>query len=232
MVVRRILLGSLTVLAFAAPACSSSNDKPAANGSLPDAAGLLRDSAAATRDIKSAHFALKANGDIPGIPVHSADGDLTKEGAAKGKINMDLLGQLFEGEFVLVNGTIYIKGATGAYQQLPASLISNLYDPGAILNSDRGIAKVLASVQNPRTEAREQVEGTSTYKVTGRVAKDVVTGLVPGVSSDVNITFWLREDNKQPVKATVQLKGSDGKDTTVDVTLSNVDQPVSITPPV
>jgi lipoprotein LprG len=228
--VRRMLVGSLAFLAVIS-ACSS-NDKPAANnGALPDASGLLRDSAAATKNIKSAHFLLKANGQIPGIPVHSAEGDLTKEGAAKGKINMDLLGQLFEGEFVLVNQNIYIKGATGSYQKLPASLISNLYDPGAILDPNRGIAKVLSSVQNARTDGQEQTEGVDTYKVSGRVAKDVVSGLVPGVNSDVDITFWLRQDNKQPVKATVKLPGSDGKDATVDVTLSNVDAPVSISPP-
>jgi lipoprotein LprG len=227
MVVRRILLGTLAVVAAVTAGCSS-NDKPATGGSLPDGGSLLNDAATATGNIKTAHFTLKANGEIPSIPVHSAEGDLTREGAAKGKINMTLLGQLFEGEFVLVNGTIYIKGATGGYQQLPASLISNLYDPGAILNSEKGIAKVLASVQNARTEGKESVDGTPAYKVSGRVSKDVVTGLVPGVDSDVDITFWLREDNKLPVKASVKMPGN----TTVDVTLSNVDQPVSITAPV
>jgi lipoprotein LprG len=44
----------------------------------------------------------------------------------------------------------------------------------------------------------------------------------------VDITFWLRADSKQPVKASVKLPNS----ATVDVTLSNVDKPVSITPPV
>jgi lipoprotein LprG len=226
MVVRRILLGTLALVTAVATGCS--NDKPADQGSLPDGATLLKDAANATKDIKTAHFTLTANGEIPSIPVHSAEGDLSREGAAKGTINMTLLGNLFEGEFVLVNGTIYIKGATGGYQQLPAALISNLYDPAAILNADRGIAKVLASVQNPKTQAKETVDGTSAYKVSGRVAKDVVSGLVPGVDSDVDIMFWLREDNKQPVKASVKLPNS----ATVDVTLSNVDKPVSITPPV
>ena len=229
MVVRRILLGTLAVVAVVTAGCS--NDKPAGDGSLPDAGALLKDSAAATKDIKSAHFMLKANGDIPSIPVHSAEGDLTRDGAAQGKISMTLLGQLFEGDFVLVNNTVYIKGATGGYQQLPAAMISNLYDPGAILNPDRGIAKVLSSVQNAKTEAKESVDGTSTYKVSGRVSKDVVTGLVPGVNSDVDITFWLREDDKRPAKASVKVPTGDGKSSVVDITLSNVDKPVTIKPP-
>ena len=227
MVLRRILLGALVLATTAS--CSSSNS--AGNANLPDAGGLLRDSAAATRDITSAHFTLKVNGTIPSLSVHSAEGDLTKEGKAKGKVSMDLLGNLFEGEFVLVGGSIYIKGATGGFQKLNASLISAVYDPGAILNPDRGIAKVLSSVQNPKTEAKESVEGASAYKVTGRVSKDVAASIVPGVSSDVDITFWLREDNKQPVKASVTMPGADNKPATVDVTLSNVNQPVTITAP-
>ncbi|HEV2780165.1 MAG TPA: LppX_LprAFG lipoprotein [Actinophytocola sp.] len=232
MVLRRILIGSLALVASVATACT---DDPSASAPGPDAASLLRDAAGATRNIRSAHFTLKVDGQLPGVPVHSAEGDLTREGgpsgAAKGTVNMDLLGQLFEGEFVLVNDSVYIKGATGGFQQLPASLVSNIYDPSAILNPDKGIAKVLSSVQDPRSEGTESVDGTSAYKVSGRVGKDVVRGLVPGVESDVDITFWLRQDNKQPVKASVKSQGGDGGTATVDVTLSDVDKPVTITPP-
>jgi lipoprotein LprG len=228
MVLRRVLLGWLVTVAVVATGCS--DDQPA-QSSLPDAGSLLREAAAATKDISSAHFGLKVNGDVEGVPVHSADGDLTREGAAKGTVNMDLLGQVFEGEFVLVDETVYIKGPTGGYQKLPASLIANLYDPSAILNPDKGIANVLANVQNAKTEGKETVDGTPAYKVTGRAAKDVVEGLVPGVESDVDITFWIREDNKQPVKATAALKGAEDKPASVDVTLSDVDKPVNITAP-
>lgn len=228
MVLRRVLLGWLVTVAVVATGCS--DDQPA-ESSLPDAASLLRDGASATKDISSAHFDLKVNGDVAGVPVHSADGDLTREGAAKGTVNMDLLGQVFEGSFVLVDGTVYIKGPTGGYQKLPAALIANLYDPSAILNPDKGIANVLTNVQNPKTEGKETIDGVSAYKVTGRAAEDVVAGLVPGVESDVDITFWLREDNKQPIKATAALQGADGKPASVDVTLSDVDKPVTITAP-
>jgi lipoprotein LprG len=231
MVLRRLLIGSLALVAAATTACSSdSGSGNASNGSLPEGGAVLGEASAASRDIRSAHFTLKANGDLKNFPVHSADGDLTREGGpsggAKGKINMDLLGQLFEGEFVLVNDTVYIKGATGPFQQLPAALVSDTYDPSAILNPEKGIAKVLSSVQNPKTEGTETVDGTPTYKVSGRVAKDVVSSLVPGVTSDVDVTFWVRQDNKRPVKASVKMPGG-----SVDVTLSDVDKPVTVTPP-
>jgi lipoprotein LprG len=229
MVLRRILLGSLAVVAAVAAGCS--DDPPASGGAPQDGAALLRDAAAATKDISSAHFTLKIDGEIPSLSVHSAEGDLDKASGAKGKVNMDLLGSLFEGEFVLVDETIYIKGATGGFQQLPASMIANIYDPSAILDPERGVAKVLASVQNPKVEGTETVNGTSTVKVSGRVAKDVVSTLVPGVSSDVDITFWVREDNKQPVKALVKIPSSDGKTATAEVVLTDLNKPVTIEAP-
>jgi lipoprotein LprG len=226
---RRILLVTLALTAAVATACSS--EEPAGGGDLPDAAGLLNDAAASTADITSAHFTLAVNGEIPGLSVKSAEGDLTREGgpsgAAKGTVSMDLMGSLFEGEFVLVEDSLYVKGPTGGFTELPASMVRSLYDPAAILDPDKGIANVLKSVQDPRTEGAEDVEGVSTYRVVGRVTKDVVSTLVPGIDSDVDITFWLRQDDgHQPVKASVKVPQG-----TVDVTLSDIDKQVDITAP-
>jgi lipoprotein LprG len=232
---RRILLVTLAfTAAVATAACSSSDDPPSDSGSLPDAAGLLKDAAAATAEITSAHFTLTVNGKVPGLDVKTAEGDLTREGdsagAAKGNVSMELLGDLFEGEFVLVDDSLYIKGPTGGWQKLPASMVRSLYDPAAILDPERGVANVLGKVQNAKTEGSEDIDGVSTYRVRGRVAKDVVTALVPGVTSDVDIVFWLRQDGEhQPVKASV-LVPAEG-DPTVDVTLSDVNKQVSITAP-
>ncbi|TDV37543.1 LppX_LprAFG lipoprotein [Actinophytocola oryzae] len=229
---RRILFVTLALTTAFASACSSSEETPAGGGSsLPDGAGLLKDAAASTADIRSAHFTLTVNGELPEIPVKKAEGDLTREGGdgggAKGTVSMKLLGDLFEGDFVLVGNSLYIKGPTGGWQELPASMVRSLYDPAAILDPDRGVAKVLASVRDPKTEGTEDVDGVSTYRVTGRVEQDVVKNLVPGVGSDVDITFWVRQDGgHQPVKASVKLG-----EPTVDVTLSDIDKQVTITAP-
>ena len=230
---RRILLVSLALTAAVATACTS-DDTPANGGSLPDGAGLLKDAAASTADIKTAHFTLTVNGTVPDLPVKNAEGDLTREGGegggAKGTVSMELLGDLFEGEFVLVDKSLFIKGPTGGWNELPASMATSLYDPAAILDPDRGVAKVLASVQNAKTEGTEDIDGVSTYRVTGRVTKDVIASLVPGVDSDVDITFWVRQDGgHQPVKASVKM-ALEG-DPTVDVTLSDIDKQVTITAP-
>jgi lipoprotein LprG len=228
---RRILLVTLALTTAVVTACSS-DDSAGDSGSLPDGAGLLKDSATSMSDVTSAHFTLGVNGEFPALPVHKAEGDLTRDsgssGAAKGTISLDFMGSLFEGEFVLINNSLYFKGPTGDWQKVPASMVTSVYDPGAILDPDRGVAKVLGSVRNAKTEGTEDVDGVSTYRVTGRVTKDVVKDLVPGIGSDVDVTFWVRQDGShQPVKASVKVTDK----ASVDVTVSDIDKQVSITAP-
>ncbi|OLF08890.1 LppX_LprAFG lipoprotein [Actinophytocola xanthii] len=228
----RRILSALLALAVAATTACTSDDS--GGDSLPDGAGLLKDAAATTAEITSAHFTLAVNGDVPGLDVDKAEGDLTREGggsgAARGTVSMTLLGQLFEGEFVLVDDKVWIKGPTGDYQELPASIIANLYDPAAILDPERGVANVLSNVREPRTEGAEDIDGVSTYRVKGKATRDVIAPLVPGVDSDVDITFWVsQDDGHQPVKASVAVPAEGSP--TVDVTLSEVGKQVDITPP-
>ena len=225
MILRRSLLAVVALSAAIVTGCSSSGD-----ASLPDAGALLKDSASAAGGVTSTHFTLKVNGTVPGLSVHSVDGDLTKAngGGAKGTGTLELMGQVVDAQFVLVNGSLYIKGPTGGFQQIPAALSSAIYDPSAILDPQRGIPKVLSSVQGPKTDGTEDVGGTPAYRVTGTVPKDAMAALVPGVSSDANATFWLRQDGGHlPVKASLGFPGG----ASVDVTLSDVDKPVTVTAP-
>jgi lipoprotein LprG len=228
----RRILAAVLALTLSVAACS--DDQQEADPNLPKGADLLREAAAATNDITSAHFTLKVNGTIPGLAVQSAEGDLTAKsgegGAAKGQVRMTLLGRLIEGEFVLIDDKIHIKGPTGDFQELDASLVTGVYDPAAILDPDRGIAHVLTSVQDPKTVAVEDVDGVSAYKIVGRVSKDVIASLIPGIESDVDATVWVREDgDHQPLKATAVLPTEDNP--SVDVTLSKLNEPVEITAP-
>jgi lipoprotein LprG len=225
MILRRTLLTAMALSAAIVTGCSSSGD-----ASLPDAGALLKDSAQAAGGVTSTHFTLKVNGTVPGLSVHSLDGDLTKAngGGAKGTGTLELMGQVVDAQFVLVDGSLYIKGPTGGFQKIPAVLSSSIYDPSAILDPQRGIPKVLSSVQGAKTDGKEDVDGTPTYRVTGTVPKDALAALVPGVSSDANATFWLRQDGGHlPVKASLGYQGGGS----VDVTLSDVDKPVTVTAP-
>ncbi|MGH3949054.1 MAG: LppX_LprAFG lipoprotein [Pseudonocardiaceae bacterium] len=226
---RRIIIVLLALLAMITSGCTS-DDAP--EEQLPDATALLREAAEAASKITSTHFTLTVNGEVPGLAVRSVEGDLTAEGAAKGTASLSMGGQLIEGEFVLVDDAFYLKGATGGFQRLPAAMITSIYDPSSVLDPERGIANLLRTVGNAQTEAVADVAGTPTYKVTGTVAKDVIAGLVPGITSDVNVTLWLAKEGQHlPVKASAALPAEGGQSASVDVTLSDVDKPVTVTTP-
>jgi lipoprotein LprG len=228
----------LAALLFALVAGCQGDDTPAA-GSTGDAAGmpsgaaLLKTSSTSMAAVTSVHFTLAVHGQLSSVPVQDADGDLNSSGQAKGNAKLTEMGQLVQVDFVLTGGELYLKGPTGGYQKLSASLATSLFDPSAILDPKRGVAKVLAGVQNPRTVDRESVQGTDTYKVTGTVGQDVVSSLVPGIGSDVTGTFWLGTDPKAlPVKAEFAVPGKNGTaGATVDVTFTDINKPVSVSAP-
>jgi lipoprotein LprG len=224
MVKRLAVLGVLGLVAVAG--CSSSGS-PDSGTPLPDGASLLKDAAAATKPINSAHFTLKVNGTVSGLPIKELDGDLNKNGDAKGNAKLDQFGQTFQVDFAVVEKTIYIKGVTGTWQKLGDA--KAIYDTSAILDPDRGIAKMLSSISNAKTEGREDVNGVKTFRISGGVGKDGLAGLVPGVQSDVNGKVWVEEAaGHRPVKANVEVSQGNS----VDILLSEVDKPVTVTKPV
>ena len=122
------------------------------------------------------------DGQLPSVTVQSAKGVLNADGDAQGTATIVQFGQLVEVEFVLAGGELYIKGVTGGFTQVPAALAGSVYDPSAILDPDRGVAKVLSSVQSPTIAG---TEGDS-WLVSGSVPADVAAGLVPGITADVD----------------------------------------------
>jgi lipoprotein LprG len=228
---RRPLLGLLVAMATVVLAgCTGGSD----TANLPSGSALLASSGAAMRSVTSVHFAIDVNGTLAGVPIQNADGDLNAQGAAKGSAKVSEFGAFVEVNFVLLDGTFYVQGPTGGYQKIPAALAGNLFDPTAILDPDRGVAKVLTSVQGATTRGRESVNGTDCYKITGRVARDVVAALVPGINADVGATVWVAAGGKHlPVRAEFAVPGNGGSQgAKVDVSISKVNEPVTVTAPV
>ena len=225
---RRSVLGLLLVTATLVTAGCSSN-----SSNLPAASGLLAAAGTAMRSVSSAHFSLTVDGSLPDVPVQQADGDLNRQGQAKGSATITELGQVVQVDFVLVDKDFFVKGPTGAYQRLPAALVSGLFDPTAILDPDRGVAHVLTSVRSARTQATESVAGTDCYRITGTVTKDVVSALVPGIGKDVGATVWVATAGEHlPVRAQFQVPGNGGSQgARITVDLSRVNAPVSVTAP-
>jgi lipoprotein LprG len=230
---RRIVTAvTLTLVAITATGCG--DDKPATKPSdLPAADGLLRESAAAMRTVETVRFSLEITGKPGGVPLRKVDGQFAKAGNAKGKVQLDQAGTLSELEYVVIGTTAYIKGPTGGWQSVPLSVASTVYDPSAILDPERGIAKLIDSGSGGRTEAREEVDGVDAYRVAAGFGSTVVSALVPGFGVGASGQVWIGIKDKLPVRIKLQMPATEGGEaSTVLVKLSDYNAPASISAPV
>jgi lipoprotein LprG len=220
----------LILLLAGLAACSGKRDQ--ANANLPAGDSLLKESAAAMREVKTVTFAIEADGTIGGLALRRANGQLTKEGSAKGNAQIGSGAASLQLDFVVVGDTFYLKGLTGGWQKVPLATASSVYDPSAILDPDRGIAKVLSTASDGRTEAKEKVGTVETYRVAAKLDPAALSAVVPGVGDGVTGKLWIAADNKRLTKATFVVPATDGNDpVNVTVTFSDFDASVNISAP-
>jgi lipoprotein LprG len=209
-------------------ACSVGPAAPA----LPNATELLSHGADAMRTVRSAAVDIAVEPQVTAVPIRSATGHITADGQAQGTAVLALAGAPLEYQLVVTGGTLYLKGPTGGYNQLPLSSAAALYDPTALLNPDKGAAALLAAADKGETQGRETVDGVDAYKVAATFPPDKVATLVPGVVMPVPGTVWLDAASNRLVRAELQLPDGQGtKGGPVTVRMSEYDAPVTITPP-
>ena len=225
---RPALAGALAVALVLLSACTSTSSTATPTAApAPTATEVLAKSSAAMAGVTSAKFTLAIDGELPTVIVQSAQGDLTAAGDAQGTAKIVQFGQLVEVEFVLVGGDLYIKGPTGGFGKVPAALAGGIYDPSAILDPERGVAKVLTSVTNPTITSSDG----GSWQVSGTVPAAVAAALVPGIASDVAALLTISMATSELTAAQFTLDGSDGKPATAKVELSDFNETVSISPP-
>lgn len=226
-------LALLAALALAGtPACTG-GDTGSPSGSLPDGAGLLRESAQAMSELNTVRFDLAVDGTVPGVAIRGAEGELTREGDVKGTAQLAQGDGGSEIEFVIVDDSLYLKGPTGGFQRLPASFAASVYDPSKILDDKVGVPAMIAGASQAKTEAIEDVDGTQAYRVAVTVPKDRLAVLLPGVSGDLSGHLWVASsDPKRLLRAKMNVPAEGGGSPgSVTMTLSEFDEPVTITPP-
>lgn len=224
-------LAALSVFAIVLTGCSKKN-KEAKPSELPAGTQLMADGAKAMSEVKTVHFTIAVNGKVSGVSIKAAEGDLTKDGKAKGKATLEQLGFVIETEFILIGKDLYIKGPTGGFTRADASLAANVYDPSAILDPNRGAPKLLSTAKNPKTEAKEQVDGKDTYKVSFEPDTSALQSLIGSAIPGVNGLVWLDAQTKRIAKAEFKVPASGGNpEGTVTVTFSKYDEPVNISAP-
>ncbi|GGK34980.1 LppX_LprAFG lipoprotein [Nocardia camponoti] len=246
-----------TVVAAAALAgalvagCSKDEAAPTApaTGALPDGAQIVKESAKTTQTLRTVHLNINA-ANLPNLPVEKVSADVTNEtqgkGAAMGdaKVKITPDAAFAEAKFLVVDKVLYTQQG-GRY--VPAGPAEKVYDPGVILDKDKGIANVIANIQNPKAEARETIDGVATVKVSGTIDAAVIDPIVPRLGENAGtfpITVWIKDvappatDSVKPSEAPSTGDGPNlvravvKKDSgTVTVGLSNWAKPVNIVKP-
>ena len=185
--------------------CSKSDN----SAPLPDAATLLKQSADTTRAQQSVHIVLTVNGKIAKLTLTKLTGDLTMTPAvaAQGNASLSMGGMAVDAPFVVYGGDLYAS-LTGGGTLSSFGPAAKIYDIGAILNPDTGLANVLSNMSDPKAVGRETINGVSTVKVTGTVSQDAVNKLVPQlkVNSALPGTAWIAEDgNHQLIQSQLEV---------------------------
>jgi lipoprotein LprG len=197
---------------------------------LPDAATLLKDSNTATRALKSIHLDLTVEGEIKNFPIKTLSGDLAQAPAvaAQGNTKLTFQGSDVDAKFVVIDSNLYVALSGDSFIDMgPAA---DVYDISAILNPDKGLANVLANFSDPKSESTETINGIETVKVTGQVSAEAVNSIAPPIAATGPIpgTAWIEKEGQHRL-VQAKLQPSDG--TSVQMTLSEWDKPVTVAKP-
>ena len=192
-----------------------------------DAAQTLRQSAQAMGALKSTAFTVKSEGTTP-VMVKGGDMKLLRDGDAEGTLTVEQQGQTVEMKVVAVSDSIFLDAGTGGWRKLPKALAASVYDPSAVLDPERGIAKLLTSAAGPRAEAVEEVSGKQTNRIAVTLPKDQVAGLIPGIGTDLAGQVWVDRADHRLVKVRGAFPKGQGA---VVITFTEFDAPYKISAP-
>lgn len=227
---RSLAAAACLAIALTASACSHKPSTP--SGPLPDAATLMSQSEAAMSSVQTVHFEFDVDGTLPNVPLSKAVADLKQNGDAKGTATITELGINVAIDFVVVNKVFYIKGATGGFTQAPASQVSGIIDPSAILDPNRGVVQLMKTAQNPKVEGIDSVGGNDAYRVAVTPDPTALGAIVPGAGTGTTGKIWIDVKTKRLDKAVFTLPASGAnKGATVTILMSNYDAPVTVDAP-
>lgn len=154
---------------------------PSPGSPSPEAQQILQDSSKATKGLHSVHVVVTVN-NLSTLPFESVDADVTNQPQGNGqavgnaKVRMKPNTPVVATEFLVTNKTMYTKRGGDYVSVGPAEKI---YDPGIILDKDRGLGAVVGQVQNPTIQGRDAIDGLATVKVSGTIDAAVIDPIVP-----------------------------------------------------
>lgn len=192
---------------------------------LPDGAQLVSVAAAGLDRWHTVRFDFDLSGVIPGLDVSEASGQASRDGSASGKAQVEDAADEYQTTFTINGTTLYLTDQHGNRTERP---VPAGYGPAALLDPSRGLPRLLTGATELKTETEEDVQGVQAYRVTGELARDVVSSVLPQIRSDVVVKFWVtRSEPRQLVRVWMQMPPPRPNEGTVMLELALADASAS-----
>ncbi|MFI7123188.1 LppX_LprAFG lipoprotein [Amycolatopsis sp. NPDC049868] len=157
---------------------------------LPPAREYVSAAADSLVSLRSVRFTLGVNGVVTGLPVRGLDGEVSLEGGAVGKADLQDDFERVKVDYRLSGSEITLSGP-GGERVIPASAA---YTPQAMLGADGGLRRLLTGATELRGERWERVQDTESFRIAAKVPAAVIGGIVPEIKSDVFVKLWISRD--------------------------------------
>jgi lipoprotein LprA len=212
----------------------SGASKSSTAASSDEATTILKQAADAMKKVTGMHMSLTVQGDVPNLRVTKLDGDVTNtpQTEATGSATLVLGKTPQDSKFVFVDGHLYSDvGQPGAFTDFGNG--TSIYNVSVLLDPNKGLANILAKLQNAQVKGTEQVNGVATTKIVGKSSADDIATLAGSklTAADVNTvdtTVWIASDGSSHL---VQLQISPASDASVTLTMSDWGKQVTATKP-
>ncbi|BBZ15175.1 LppX_LprAFG lipoprotein [Mycobacterium branderi] len=236
-----IAVSAVVAVMLALTGCSTSGKNagsgPATSANQSDAANIVKQAADAMRKVSGAHMNLTAQGDIPNLKVAEVDGDMSTKpkpvATGTAKVSLGKEGGDQTVKFVYVDDHFYSDlGEPGKYTDFGNG--ASIYNIGAVLDPDKGLANVLANMKDPKSAGNEQVNGIATTKITGTCSSSDIALLAgspkkPEQETQMPVAVWIATDGSYHL---VKAELTPVSNSTITMNLSEWGKQVTATKPV
>jgi lipoprotein LprG len=231
------LLAAAAAALLIVTGCSSDDGddtEPATNGDG-DPQAQLDAAAELLNNTDGVRFTLDGE-DLPdsGNLIVGAEGVAVPPASFEGDVRVIAAGLTTTIEVVSVDGDLWAKlPLTSDFAQVDAEALG-FGDPGALIDPDRGVSRLLTSGSNVAEAGQARADGEVFEQVTSTLPGDLVADLFAVVDpdSEVEATWSLDPDTGHVRRAVLTGQFYDSGDSqTYTVTLDDYDQPVEISAP-
>jgi len=137
-------------------------------------------------------------------------------------------------EVIISGGHVYLHVPFSTFQELTGSEAAAIPDLAKLFDPSGGLPAVIPSGRNPRSAGADKVGDVDVQKIDATYSGAQVSGMLPQLSSnvDVNAELWVGSSAHLIRRAVLKgAFGDGGKQSSVEVNISGFNATVNITPP-